>query len=129
MEQRDILRGPAVPGRVTGSSAFRAVPWFGVLLVMSAITYGLQLFGVAIAPAASAEPTSTNSVVEGQAGVPGVVLQQRGLQLDLASWSSRPTVVLITGSDRTTGDRRQLQSDTDSARIAGDVLLLTLIHI
>ncbi len=93
------------------------LPWIGLLIAMSTITYGLDLFATAFAPAPSGHVLDDATLLH------DAVLEWSGSPLDAAG--SRLRVVTITGLDTMTGaDRRQVQCVADSARVSSDVLLV-----
>jgi hypothetical protein len=104
-----------------GWSSSQILPWICLLVVASTTAYGLQLAAASMVPSTAADQRGGSY----QALDSQVIREQRSALLQPASASST-RMVLITGEDGTTGDRRQLECATTSDRLATDALLVDL---
>jgi hypothetical protein len=74
--------GSAVLGERARCKARRAVPWIALLVVVSSMAYGLNMFATAIAPsssAASERQAMIHPVLEDGTLVDDAVLEQRAV--------------------------------------------------
>ena len=107
----------------------QAAPWMGLLIVMSILTYGLNLLATATAPTASAvflTQTAIDHVQDNSALLDDAALELGDSQVDVAARSSPKRVVTITGRDAMTGERQQVQCTIDADRVASDALMVDL---
>jgi hypothetical protein len=118
MEQRQTLKGPAGPGGLARWSGRRALPWIGLVVVLSTIAYGLHVAAVSSSPGVEAAP--------------GAATTYRLTTDDPAAYfgeAQRPTIVVITAYDAATGARVQEQCTTTSDRVASGALTVDLQYL
>jgi hypothetical protein len=107
-----------------------ALPWIGLLIAMSTITYGLNLFATALGPAPSEVSVTQTKIDDAQDNVAlldDALLERSGSPVQAAAADSRWTVVTITGLEMSTGaERVQVHCVANANRVSGDALLVDL---
>jgi hypothetical protein len=101
MEQRQTRRGPAWPGGRARGSGRRALPWLGLVVVLSTIVYGLHVAAASSSPGAgSAAGTATAALAAASdtAGSHWVTLTYVGAN------GRQSRLHCLTTSDRLAGD-------------------------
>jgi hypothetical protein len=84
MERRHTRSGPAAPGGPARRGGRRALPWLGLVVAVTAVAYGANVAGAAIAPTASAAPDG----VPAEAGSRWVLLSSADDSLHVACLTS-----------------------------------------